>query len=179
MRLLKKDEMDSKPSSQTSANVESLSSVANNIAATLVAEQKDKEKRQLNIIVHNIEESSATSGGERKSEDISKVSEVIQKVLKVPSCVTNAFRIGKKKDKPRLLKVSVQSLEEKTNILRNKRKLKDQSNPEKVRKVYITPDLSPSEQAKNKALRQQLADMNKVSNVYMIKNGKIVRRGGK
>ena len=26
------------------------------------------------------------------------------------------------------------------------RKLKDQSNPEKVHKVYITPDLSPSEQ---------------------------------
>jgi len=65
--------------------------------------------------------------------------------------------------------VSVQSLEEKTQILRNKRKLKDPNNSEKVRKVYITPDLTPSEQTKNKALRQQLADMNKVSNVYMIK----------
>ena len=64
------------------------------------------------------------------------------------------FALVKKKDKPRLLKVSIQSLEEKTNILRNKQKLKDQSNPEKVCTVYTTPDLSPSEQAKNKALRQ-------------------------
>ena len=111
--------MDSNSSSQTSTNEESLISVANNISATLVVEQKDKEKRHLNIIVHNIEESSATSGGERKSENIAKVSEVIQKVLKVPCSVTNTFRIGKKKGKPRLLKVSVQSLEEKTNILRN------------------------------------------------------------
>ena len=55
--------------------------------------------------------------------------------------------------------------------------MKDQSNSEKVRKVYIIPDLTPSEQAKNKALRQQLAGMNKVSNVYMIKNGKIVWMG--
>lgn len=43
---------------------------------------------------------------------------------------------------------------------------------EKVHKVYIIPDLTPYEQAKNKALRQPLADMNKVSNVYMIKTGK-------
>ena len=104
---------------------------------------------------------------------------MLQEVLKVPCSITKAFRIGKKKDKPHLLKVSVQYLEEKTNILRNKRKLKDSNNAEKVRKVYITPDLSPSEQANNKVLRRQLADMNKVSNVYMIKNGKIVWRDGK
>ena len=61
--------MDFNTTQQTSANEESLNSVANNIAATLVAEQKDKEKRQLNLIVHNINESSTTSGAERKSED--------------------------------------------------------------------------------------------------------------
>ena len=64
-----------------------------------------------------IDESFATSGAERTSKDIAKVSKVLQEVLKVPCSITKAFRIGKKKDKPRLLKVSVQSLEEKTNIL--------------------------------------------------------------
>lgn len=121
------EKMDSHSTQPVSTNNESLNSVANNIAATLVAEQKDKEKRELNVIVHNIDESSAPSGEERKSEDIAKVSEVIQKVLKVPCTITKAFCIGKKKDKPRLLKVSVQSLEQKSNILRNKRKLKDQT----------------------------------------------------
>jgi len=42
--------------------------------------------------------------------------------------------------------------------------------------LFITPDLTPLEQKKHKALRQQLADMNKPDKVYMIKNGKIVRR---
>ena len=109
--------MDSNTTQQTSANEESLNSVANNIAATLVAEQKDKEKRQLNLIVHNIDESSATPGAERKSEDIAKVSKLLQEVLKVSCSITKAFHIGKKRERPRLLKVSVQSLEEKTNIL--------------------------------------------------------------
>ena len=103
--------MDSNTTQQTSTNEESLNSVVNNTAATLVADQKDKEKRQLNIIVHNIDVSSATSGAERKSEDIAKVSKVLQEVFKVPCSITKAFHIGKKKDKPRLLKVSVQSLE--------------------------------------------------------------------
>ena len=40
--------MDSNTTQQTFANEESLNSVANNIAATLVAEQNDKVKRQLN-----------------------------------------------------------------------------------------------------------------------------------
>jgi len=70
--------------------------VANNIAACLAAEQKDKERRELNIIVHNTDESSATSGAERKSEEITKVFEVVQKVLKVPCSIIKAFRIGKK-----------------------------------------------------------------------------------
>jgi len=96
--------MDHNTMQQTPNNEESLNSVANNITATLAAEQKDKEKRQHNIIVHNIDESSAM---ERKSVDIAKVSKVIEEVLKVPCSIPKAFRIGKKKDKPRLLKVSV------------------------------------------------------------------------
>lgn len=90
--------MDSNTTQQTPTNEESLNSVAN-IAATLVAEEKDKEKRQLNIIDYNIDESSATSGAERKSEDIAKVSKVFQEVLKVPCSITRAFLVGKKKER--------------------------------------------------------------------------------
>ena len=64
-------------------------------------------------------------------------------------------------------------------ILKNKLKLRSSNNPSPVRNVFITPDYTPLEQKKNKALRQQLADMNKVENVYTIKNGKIARRYGK
>ena len=43
-----------------------------NIAVSINAEQKEKEKRQLNIIVHNLEESSASEGPSRKKDDITK-----------------------------------------------------------------------------------------------------------
>ena len=40
-------------------------------------------------------------------------------------------------------------------------KLRGSGNPEDIRKVFVTPDLMPTEQAKNKALRAELVEMNK------------------
>ena len=63
-----------------------------------------------------------------------------------------------------------------SNVLRHKLKLRSKDNPDPVRNIFITPDFTPLEQKRNKILRQQLADMNKVENIYTIKNGQIVRR---
>ena len=70
----------------------------------------------------------------------------------------------------------VGSVNEKTAVLRSKLNLRNQDNPENIRKIFITPDLTPSEQKRNKELRSQLAEMNKVANIYRIKNGEIVRK---
>ena len=84
------------------------------------------------------------------------------------------FIWAKRSDKPRLLKVTLNTIQEKAMLLKNKLKLHLSSNPPPVCNVFITPDYTPLEQKKNKALRQQLADMHKVENIYTIKNGKIV-----
>jgi len=147
-----------------------------NIAASITAEQKEKEKRQSNIIVHNIAESGANEGLSRKEEDIRRCKSLFQTHLGANVTIQNAIRLGKRSDKPRLLKVTLSSIQEKASILKNKLKLRSSGNPEPVRNVFITPDYTPLEQKKNKALRQQLADMNKGENAYTIKNGKIVRR---
>ena len=58
------------------------------------------------------------------------------------------LRIGKKRDdpnKPRLLKITVSSLDDKVAVLRNKLRLRNQDNTEYIRKVFITPDLIPTE----------------------------------
>jgi len=143
---------------------------------SLLSEQKEKEKRQLNIIVHKLEESTASDGPSKKQEDIKKCESLFQSHLGTKVTIKNAIRLGKKTDRPRLLKLTLNSIEEKVTILRNKSKLRSSSNPEDVRNVFITPDFTPLEQKRNKALRQQLFDMNKAENVYVIKNGKIVRR---
>ena len=160
------------PSERQSIATDSVAS----IAASLVGEEKEKERRQLNLVLHNIEESSSSDGSERKSEDIKKVTSIFEKYLEVSVSVTKAFRIGKRGTKPRLLKISVSSLDDKILVLRNKMKLRNSGNPEYVRKVFVTPDLTPTEQKKSKALRAQLVEMNKGGNNYRIKNGEIVRR---
>ena len=89
------------------------------------------------------------------------------------------MRIGKKHDDPNkshLLKITVGSVDEKIAVLRNKLRLWNQDNLEPICKVFITPDLMPLEQKRSKELRSQLAEMNKVANIYRIKNGEIVQR---
>ena len=102
--------------------------------------------------------------------------------LDVTVTVTKSFWIGKKQEdpnKPRLLKIMVNSLDENDAILRNKSSLWNQDNPEYIHKVFITPDLTPAEQKKNKELRSQLAEMNKAAHLYKIKTGKLYKRESK
>ena len=47
----------------------------------------------------------------------------------------------------------------------------NKEHPTHIKKVFITPDLTPQQQAKNKRLRAKLSELNKLEK---IKNGKIV-----
>jgi len=149
------------------------------LASAVISEQQEKERRQLNIVVHNIEESSSDSPQMRKQDDIKKVTSFVDKYLAVKCSVTNAVRLGKRQQggKPRLLKITLASIQEKKAILRNKLHLRKEDNPQEIKKIFITPDLTPSEQKKNKKLREELANLNKDGRKYMIKNGIIVQRG--
>ena len=90
---------------------------AEEIAASLLSEQKEKERRQLNIMIHKLEESSAEDGPSRKQDDIKKCEQLFQNYLGIKVAITNAFRLGKKSNRPRLLKVTLNNLEEKATIL--------------------------------------------------------------
>ena len=118
------------------------------IAASLVTEQKEKERRQINIIVYNVEESNASDGPARKLDDIKKCVSMFQSYLGLSVSITNAFRLGQRSDKSTLLKVS---LKDKASILKNKIKLRSTSNPPNIRNVFITPDLTPTEQKKTQS----------------------------
>lgn len=153
----------------------------NEITATvtsLINEEREKEKRKLNVIVHNLPECDDSDPSNRKSHDISKTSSIVDKYLSVSTTITQAIRIGKKREKARLLKITFSSVQEKAAVLRSCTKLRKSNVPEDIRKIYITPDLTPKEQELNKSLRNQLTEKNKNGNHYQIKNGKIVRRQG-
>ena len=80
-----------------------------------------------------------------------------------------------KRDKACLLKISLDSSHEKAAVLQNCTKLRDRSNPDDIRNVYITHDLTPNEQQQNKTLRSKLAEMNKEGNHYRIKTERLCR----
>ena len=149
-----------------------------NIASSLVEEQHEREKRKLNIIIHNVPESTKDDPAARKNDDIAVVTDLFQiiKHMKIKSTINKAVCIGKKdSSKSRLLKLTVSNIDEKSAILRNNYKFKDSTNDPLTRKIFLTPDLTPFEQKKNKELRTKLADMNKDGNFYKIRNGSIVR----
>ena len=146
-----------------------------NITLSLTSEQKEKDKCQFNIILHNLKESDATDSATRKQEDIESCCSLFSTYLNVSASIKTALRLGKKDSRPyRLLKLTISSLDEKAKILKCKLKLKADQNPEHIRKIFICPDLTPLEQRRNNALRKQLAGMNKVQNIYVIRKGQIV-----
>ena len=103
--------MDSQDQTEISAvkRVDSTSKVLN----SFINEEKERcsYKRRLNLIVHNVLESSADNGSKGKSHNISTVT---AKFLGVKVKITNANRIGQKKDnqpRPRyLLSLNVRKL---------------------------------------------------------------------
>ena len=100
------------------------------IASTIVNtlnEEKERERRRLNLIIHNAPESTADTAESRKTEDIECATDILNVFLGANTMVTRAIRLGKKPDKnsnkPRLMKITVDILEAKTFILRNCTKL--------------------------------------------------------
>jgi len=69
------------------------------LASSLVVEQR--EKRQLNVILHNLPESTAPEGVKRKEDDIKKCVLIFQDYLGSPVSITKAVRLGRKADKSR------------------------------------------------------------------------------
>ena len=93
------------------------------LATSIVAEQKEKEKRQLNLILHKVEESVEEEPSNRK-KTIYKSYLTFTEFVGVETTITNAIRIRKKGIKLRLLKMGIINLQDKISILRSKKKFK-------------------------------------------------------
>ena len=111
-----------------------------NLAHSIISEQEEKEKRKLNLVLHDVAEPL-----EQDASDISKITSLFSDYLSVTCSVTNAIRIGKKGTKPCLLKVSISILQDKITILWNRMKLRDKNLPEHIKSIFVNADLTPLE----------------------------------
>ena len=144
--------------------------------SSVLNEEREKDKRKLNLILHNVPESTNPNSDVRKRDDTDTAVTIFNQHLGIPTSVSNATRLGKKGTKARLLRVTVSTERDKATILRNSTKVRSMNGIEYLKKLYITPDLTLMEREQNKALRSRLNEMNQQGNRYRIKNGQIVLR---
>ena len=131
--IMDKDNM---PSSSLSFN-----KTTSEVITTFLDEEKERSKRRLNVIIHNVEESSADNEKVRKEQDINTAMSIFNDYMGIKPNIVNALRIGKTRYpgpdvKSRLLKLTLASEQDKVLLLRNCTKLRN--NPENVRKVCDT-----------------------------------------
>ncbi len=81
----------------------------------------------------------------------------------------------KNDEKPRLLKIRLRSPKVKRKILNKAKELKE-SEIEHIKKIFITPDLTPAERDENKKLRNELQRRKDAGESGLgIRRGKIVK----
>ena len=79
---------------------------------SLITEQREQDKRKLNIILHGIGESTVEDSQSRKQDDIISLNSIFAKYFNITPSITNAIHLGKKdSDKLRSMKITLNSLE--------------------------------------------------------------------
>ena len=79
-----------------SSNKNVVESKAIDAVKSLISEEKDKANRRLNVIIHNVAESSASEGLIRKEHDMEQVKKISNKSHHLLLKLLNAFVLGRK-----------------------------------------------------------------------------------
>ena len=120
-----------------------------------IDEYLDREKRRMNLIIHNLPESTAPSPTEKSQQDQEKFSRILKDEFHLSGvAVEKCVRLGKPtNNRPRLLLVALHDFQQKRDILRNAKQLQ---NSNEWGNIYISPDLTPKERDIGKKLRLEL-----------------------
>ena len=145
----------------------------------LVETKLDTEKRENNIILHNIKESTADNPEDRVEHDKAAFGKVVSALLGEQDVeVERIFRLGKRLEsthdnaqtKPRLLLIKVRNKEQVDALMKKRTQLRGKGFPN----VYLTRDLTPEEREVQKKLRLELEE--KGRDTHMIFRGRVIRR---
>ena len=167
------DEQDSckQEINKLSTKVDRLESSIESKVQEAIEDYREREARKCNVIIHNIPESNKNDSKERRHEDIQVINEMLEEGLNVDDAtLQSVVRLGKRVEgKSRLLKVEVDSVKSKRNLLQNAKKLR---RTETWKKVFITPDHTPKERQINKDLREEIKRRTEEG-----EEGLVIRRG--
>jgi len=128
------------PDSLLSNNINVVESKAIDVVKSPISKEKDKANRCLNVIIHNVVESSASEGLTRKEHDLEQVKKNFQQIMPSFIEITKCVCIGRKIDKPNkshLVKIGVNTEPIKKQILQNFIKLRDKNCPGHMKKSLL------------------------------------------
>ena len=139
-----------------------------------VDEYIDREKRKLNLIVHNVKEPEGVNQVERVKNDTETFDKIIKGEFNLRVKVSRAVRLGKKQEgKNRLLLVTVGNFEEEKDLLRLAKNIQQS---DEWSNIYISPDLTPKEREVNRVLRAEIRRRRDAGESNLvIRNGKIIK----
>jgi len=99
-------------------NVPDLAATIVNVTSSLTIEWRERERHQLNLILHNALESKSSEPNIRKREDVDFASQPSQMFLALMLLMQMQLDL-ERENRDRLLKITVESLDQKKAILRN------------------------------------------------------------
>jgi hypothetical protein len=126
-------------------------------------ELEEIRKRRTNIIIHGLKESSNEEAEERKEEDEELIVNLMHSIKCDTVSVNSVVRLGKRpdeagSDKPRPVRLTVASEEQKEAILNRAKNLRRVKGMEKV---FIHQDQTPKQRKKRQELVKELRKENK------------------
>ena len=143
---------------------------------SILNENREKEKRKFNVILHNIPESKAPESATKVKDDTAKAFEIFEAIGVNNVTIDRIVRLGKPDTQPgkmRLLLVDVGDVKVKEMLLRRAPNLKRNEN---LSKFFITEDKTPEEQKFFRELVKQRDQKRKDEPDYnhFIRDNKIV-----
>ena len=143
-----------------------------------VTEMRDIESRKGNVVLFNVEESTAEDGKERQQHDMDLVSEVITELLPGVSSpqdhVKAVVRLGGREGgKKRPLRVILDGNDFRTSLLRKRRNLKDAESTV-LKTCFMKPDLTRLQQQEDKDNYLKCKAARDEGKYAFIRNGKVI-----
>nr|XP_047141425.1 uncharacterized protein LOC105844248 [Hydra vulgaris] len=159
--ISKNNQINSKPLFSSLFHNKSLEPEETRILTAISAENKEKSRREYNLILHGLDElnKSTEENTQRENEQIKK----IFNYLKVDeSFIKRHHRLKSKTDKPGIVLVELNNKEKVADILKSASNLK--YNVEYKKKVYINQDLTFAQRESRKLLLKEKNRLNNADN---------------
>jgi len=155
------------------------SEVRLNMLNVVSDENKERSKKEKNIIVFGLRESTKGTIAEKKEDDAKEINQILEVLALQDVEVDGVFRLNARdKEKPKPLVMVLKNKETRNRFLQAAKKLKN-SNDHKT--VFLSPDLTESQRLKYKELvkirdskNEKLSGEDKEKKIWCIRDNEVV-----